>query len=354
MLPDHAAHEPVDDLAADIDRIGKEERRKPACGRTPARWRATATAPAPRRRPEADREAESGLLITQPPPCLRRLRVTLHHLVLQHAPDFPMQRVKFLFHADFRNIARTRKPHPPVADDARARPRRHDHDAVGERDRLFEIVGDEQHRLAIGVPQFQQQIAHDLAGLGIERPERLVHQQDLGIADQHLGQTDALALAARQHMRIAIAERPEPDRGEPALRALQRVRARRALDLQPDGDVVDGGLPGKQRIGLEQVTGLPVEASQGLVENPYRSRGRFEQAGGDVQQRRFSASGRPDNGDELAMLDPEPGLFDRGVDRRVSASRNATVASSSATAAGFACSTRIPSRSGRCISACEG
>ena len=130
-------------------------------------------------------------------------------------------------------------------------------------------MGDEQHRLAVGVPQLQQQIAHDLSRLRIERPERLVHQQDLRVADQHLGEADAFALAARQHVRIAAGEGPEPDRGQPALRALQRLSARRALDLQPDGDVVDRGLPGKQRIGLKQVAGLLVEAGQRLFEDAH-------------------------------------------------------------------------------------
>ncbi len=83
-------------------------------------------------------------------------------------------------------------------------------------------MGDEQHRLAVGIPQLQQEVAHDLSGLGIERPERLVHQQDLGIADQHLREANALALTAREHMRIAIAERPETDCSEPALRAFKR------------------------------------------------------------------------------------------------------------------------------------
>ena len=112
---------------------------------------------------------------------------------------------------DLGDVARARQRHPPVADDARRRPGRHDHDAVGQRDRLFEIVGDEQHRLAVGAPQIQQQIAHDLPGLRVERPERLVHQEDLGIADQHLREADALALAAREHVRIAVGERAEAD-----------------------------------------------------------------------------------------------------------------------------------------------
>ena len=203
--------------------------------------------------------------------------------------------------------------HPPVADDARARPRRHDHDAVGQRDRLLQIVGDEQHRLAVGVPQFQQQIAHDLPGLGVERAERLVHQQDFRVADQHLRQADALALAARQHVRIAAGEGAEADRGQPALRPFQRLSARRALDLQPDGDVVDRGLPGKQRIGLKQVAGVPVKAHQRLVEDADRARCRLEQTGGDIEQGRFSAPGGADNGDEFAMLDRQAGLLDCGI-----------------------------------------
>ena len=118
-----------------------------------------------------------------------------------------MQRVKFMLQSNFRDVTRTRQRHPPVADNARAWSRRHDHHAIGECDRLFEIVSHEQHRLAIGVPQLQQQIAHDLPGLGIQRPEWLVHQQNPGIADQYLREPNALALAARQHVWVAATER---------------------------------------------------------------------------------------------------------------------------------------------------
>src|SRR6478752_7820776 len=95
------------------------------------------------------------------------------------------------------------------------------------------------------------------------------------------------------------------------------MAARHARYLQADGDIVERGLPGKQCVGLKQVAGLPVQAGQRRTENPHHSRCRPEQAGGDIQQRGFSASGGPDNGDELAILDREPDLLDRGVDARV-------------------------------------
>jgi len=67
-------------------------------------------------------------------------------------------------------------------------------------------------------------------------------------------------------VRIAVAETREADAGEPFFRAGARVGFRRAGDLQPDRDVLERGLPGKQRLGLEQVTGQPVEAGQALAE----------------------------------------------------------------------------------------
>src|SRR5690348_6499285 len=144
-----------------------------------------------------------------------RLGVTLHHLALEHAPDFPMQSVKILVQPRLENVAWTCQLNAPVPDDARTWAGRHDHHAVGERDRLFQIMGDEQHRLAILVPEIEQKAAHHLPGLCIERAERLVHQQNLGVADQDLRQADALALAAGKHMRIAVAEMREPDRRKP-------------------------------------------------------------------------------------------------------------------------------------------
>jgi hypothetical protein len=74
---------------------------------------------------------------------------------------------------------------------------------------------------------------------------------------------------------------------------LQRLLTRRALDLEPDRDIVDSGLPGKQRIGLEEITGIPVQACKRLVEDLDRSAGRLQQPGGDVQQCRFPATGQP-------------------------------------------------------------
>src|SRR5436853_70289 len=81
----------------------------------------------------------------------------------------------------------------------------------------------------------------------------------------------------------------------------QSPMMRAAGCLEADGDVFQRGLPGKQRLGLEQVAGLPVQASEHCTEYLDTALRRAEQSGSNVEQGRFAATGRPDNGDELAI-----------------------------------------------------
>ena len=97
----------------------------------------------------------------------------------------------------------------------------------------------------------------------------------------------------------------------------QARRARYALDLEADRDIVERGLPGKQRVGLKQIAGFRVQSAKRPVEDPHRARRRLQQTGGDVEQRRLSAPGGADDGDEFAILDRQPGLFDGGIDARI-------------------------------------
>src|SRR5581483_7155356 len=73
-----------------------------------------------------------------------------------------------------------------------ARPRAHHDHPIRQEDRLVNLVGDEQHRLARGVPHLEQLLLHELARLGVERRERLVHQEDLGVRGQRPRQVRAL------------------------------------------------------------------------------------------------------------------------------------------------------------------
>ena len=132
----------------------------------------------------------------------------------------------------------------------------HDADAIGERERLFLVVRDEDRRdaelaldLADRAPQF-------LADLGIERTEGLVHQQHLRLVRQCARHRDALLLAARELGRQAVVhalERHEPSNSSRRARrsaALHLAHAQRELDVVADRHVAE------QRVVLEDEADL--------------------------------------------------------------------------------------------------
>ena len=169
--------------------------------------------------------------------------------------------------------------------------------------------------LRLGGPQFEQQVAHDLPRLGVEGAEGLVHEEYLGVADQHLGEADALPLPARELVGIAVAEGGEADALEPGLCALQRLGAGNARHLEADGDVVARRLPGHHRVLLEEVAGVPIEAGKALAQHERLARRWGEQSRSHVEQRGLAAAGRADDGHELVRADGQIG----GGNRRIGA-----------------------------------
>ena len=74
----------------------------------------------------------------------------------------------------------------------------HHRDAVGQRERLGLVVGDEQRGDADARDHLGQLVAHRLAQPRVEVRQRLVEQQQRGPPHQRARQRDALLLAARQ------------------------------------------------------------------------------------------------------------------------------------------------------------
>ena len=78
-------------------------------------------------------------------------------------------------------------------------------------ERLVDVVGDEQDGRPVPAPQLEHQLVHLDAGQGVEGAERLVEQQQVGVADQGPGQRDALGLAAGERQRPGVVLVGEPD-----------------------------------------------------------------------------------------------------------------------------------------------
>ena len=91
-----------------------------------------------------------------------------------------------------------RKRHAQLVGDA-AWVRGEHQDAVAHQHRLLDVVRHHQHgtdRQFAFRPQVDQVGAQVLRGQHVERAERLVHQQQIGMHDQGTGEADALAHAA--------------------------------------------------------------------------------------------------------------------------------------------------------------
>ena len=109
---------------------------------------------------------------------------------------------------------------------------------VDERHRLFLVVGDDDEGdagLLLDVHDFELRV---LAQLLVERAERLVEQQHLGLLGERAGQRHALALAAGQLMRLALGERRELDQIEHLLHAVLALGVGHLLVLEAVADIL--------------------------------------------------------------------------------------------------------------------
>jgi len=183
----------------------------------------------------------------------------------------------------------------------------HDDHAVGDLERLLLVVGDEDAGHVDLVVQPAQPAAQLLADLGVERAEGLVEQQHLGLDGQGAGQRDALALAARELVRVALGQRLELDQAQQVQHAAADLRIGRPHRLgahaQAEGDVLEDRQVAEQRVVLEDEAHAAV-AHVGVggvlaVEVHAAAVGHLE-PGDDAQQRGLARTRGPQQRDQLA------------------------------------------------------
>ena len=129
--------------------------------------------------------------------------------------------------------------------------RRHHDDAVAEEDRLLDVVGDEQHGLALPLPDPEQEFLHERTGLVVERAEGLVEEQDGRIVGERPGDRGALLHAARELLRIVLLEAAQSDLLDIGGGDGAPFRGRHAFLAQPVFDVLVDREPREQGVGLE-------------------------------------------------------------------------------------------------------
>src|SRR5262249_889980 len=77
-------------------------------------------------------------------------------------------------------------------------------DASAEKNRLVDLMGDEESGLVRVSENLQQLYLHEFARLGVEPCERFVKQQKLGIRRQSASDIDPLTHATRQLVRVML------------------------------------------------------------------------------------------------------------------------------------------------------
>ncbi len=186
-----------------------------------------------------------------------------------------------------------------------ARARAHDHYAVGEQHGLVDAVGDEHDGLLRGHPQSLEVDAHLLAREGVERAERLVHQQQRRIVDQRAHDSRALAHAAGELARVAVREVREAHLREEPHRALAVGLRVHAAQLDLHQHVVEHVAPVQQHRALEHDAEVGLRAGHAPAAHDHLARARRMQPRDDPQQRALAAARGADDREELAFADRE-------------------------------------------------
>src|SRR5450759_402606 len=247
------------------------------------------------------------------------------HLVFEVLPYLFVDLGEARLEANFGDVAWTRQVDLVSALD-RAGSGRDDEDPVAERDRLLEVMSHEHDRCRACGPQGEQLVLHQRARLHVEGAEGLVHKEDARAVDQALRQRDALPHAARELVWVAILEPGQSHSGDPVPRPVSCVAVRRALVPGSGGDVLQHGLPWKDRVGLEHVADAVLDSVNGLAEHIDLAFAGGLEARDQGERGRLATTCRPDYGTELARLDRHVEIPQRRVDRtrrREEAFRNA-------------------------------
>ncbi len=171
-------------------------------------------------------------------------------------------------------------------------------------------MGDEQSGLAgIGKGAAEILLQHHF-GLGVERRERLVHQQYAGIDRQGSRQGRPLAHAARELVRVVIDEVAQPALGQKVERPLAALAPRHALDFLAELDILDDRPPRQQKVLLQHEGDMAIGPGDELAVDPDLPRRYRIEARAHVEQRALATARWPDQRHHLAVGDRQADALD--------------------------------------------
>ena len=173
-------------------------------------------------------------------------------------------------------------------------------------------MGNEEHGLAIALPDVGQQLLHDLPGLRVQGTEGFIHEQHFGIAGQRASDRGSLLHATREHLGIRIREAVELHEVDELARCFATLRRGDLFDLWPELDIAPHRQPGIKRVGLEHHAAVGARFEGGPAVDHDLTLSRGDQPRRDHQQCRLAAARGPDDARELAVWNGERDAFEGG------------------------------------------
>ncbi|MNV22537.1 hypothetical protein D3C71_1135150 [compost metagenome] len=165
-------------------------------------------------------------------------------------------------------------------------------------------MGDEADGFFRACPEFQKLFVQMVANDFVQCAKRFVHQQEIGVEGESSRDRGALLHAAGELPRVFFAEACKIDEIEGAVNAFLPLRCRVIHDLQRQRDILFDRAPGIKRRRLEDVAIGARFAGvfrRHAVDCDFAGCCTFE-IGDDAQERCLAATGRADEGDEIASL----------------------------------------------------
>jgi len=154
---------------------------------------------------------------------------------------------------------------------------------------------------------------HARAEFGIERGERLVEQEHLGLGGEGTGERHALPLAAGKLVRHTVFKSLQRDQRDRVGDLFGNFRIRAFLHAQAKGNVVAHGQVRKKRVALEDLVHIaPVGREVGHIFAPEQNGARLRrfEARDHAQERCLPAAGRPQESEELASAHLQAHIID--------------------------------------------
>ena len=189
----------------------------------------------------------------------------------------------------------------------------HDDDAVAQRHGLGLVVGHINKSGIDALPQLDDLGAHLVAEFGVQVGKRLVHQKDLGVADDGAADGHTLPLAAGKRLGLAVQVLGDiQDLGGLPHLAVD-LRLIHLAQLEPEGHVIVNGHVGVQGVVLEYHGDIPIlggNVVDQLAVDIQLTAGDLLQTGDHPQGGGFTAAGGADQYDKFVILDLQVKILD--------------------------------------------